>query len=143
MPLGRQVPQARERPGGQGSLKILLDEDTGKVFAQRLTELLEPEGATVFRSVKVGWRGAKNGDLLTMAANNGYTHLVTADKMMAEETRRPSPFWWSIRWTTPPRIEYAARPARLLCCCSRTPRKWRGTTRCLWTGTNRQNGLGA
>lgn len=86
MPLGRQVPQARERPGGHGSLKILLDEDTGKVFAQRLTELLEPEGATVFRSVKVGWRGAKNGDLLTMAANNGYTHLVTADKMMAEET---------------------------------------------------------
>ena len=50
-------------------MKILLDEDTGKVFAQRLTELLEPEGATVFRSVKVGWRGAKNGDLLTMAAN--------------------------------------------------------------------------
>ena len=67
-------------------MKILLDEDTGKVFAQRLTELLEPDGATVFRSVKVGWRGAKNGDLLTMAANNGYTHLVTADKMMAEET---------------------------------------------------------
>ena len=66
-------------------MKVVVDEDTGKTFAQALRDLLEPEGATVARSVDVGWRGKKNGELLALAQAHGYTHLVSSDKMMAEE----------------------------------------------------------
>ena len=66
-------------------MKVVVDEDTGKTFARALRDLLEPEGVTVARSVEVGWRGKKNGELLALARAPGYTHLVSSDKMMAEE----------------------------------------------------------
>ena len=66
-------------------MKIVVDEDTGKTFAQALKDILEPEGATAARSVDIGWGGKKNGELLALAQAHGYTHLVSSDKMMAEE----------------------------------------------------------
>lgn len=72
-------------------MKVLVDEDTGKLFADRLAHLLEPVGATVLRSVMVGWSGTQNGDLLPLAAREGYTHMITSDKKMADETPAPIP----------------------------------------------------
>ena len=66
-------------------MKIVVDEDTGKTFAQALKDILEPEVATAARSVDIGWGGKKNGELLALAQAHGYTHLVSSDKMMAEE----------------------------------------------------------
>ena len=72
-------------------MKVLVDEDTGKLFADRLAHLLETVGATVLRSVMVGWSGTQNGDLLPLAAREGYTHMITSDKKMADETPAPIP----------------------------------------------------
>jgi len=72
-------------------LKVVVDEDTGKTFALALRGRLEPEGATVSRSVELGWGGKKNGELLPLALAAGYTHLVSSDKQMAEEREPPIP----------------------------------------------------
>lgn len=67
-------------------MKVLVDEDTSLAFTRRLRDILEPEGATVDHTQELGWAGSKNGLLLSLAADRGCSHLITSDKMMAEES---------------------------------------------------------
>ena len=66
-------------------MKVLVDEDTGSVFAELLKERLAPQGTDVFRVVDMGWSGTENGDLVILAVRHGFTHLMSCDKRMAED----------------------------------------------------------
>ena len=62
----------------QVQMKLLLDEQMPRKIARHF-----PEGYTVDHVQLVGWGGIKNGALLTLASENGYDALISADKNMS------------------------------------------------------------
>ena len=65
-------------------MKILLDVNVSFEFGDYLADAIGTPD-TVFHVVKVGWKQKQNGDLQRAAAAEGYTHLVTHDKEMADK----------------------------------------------------------
>lgn len=66
-------------------MKVLADEDVGVFFVTLLKQRLDPEGIDVVRVANMGWDGTPNGSLALMAVRDGFTHLVSFDKRMAED----------------------------------------------------------
>lgn len=64
-------------------VKILLDVNVSFEFGDRLAEAIGTPDA-VFHVAKVGWKRKQNGELQQAAVAEGYTHLVTHDKDMAD-----------------------------------------------------------
>lgn len=60
-------------------MKVLLDENLPHALRRRLT------GHDVFTVQYMGWRGLKNGRLLSRAAADGFEVLVTTDQGIAHE----------------------------------------------------------
>jgi predicted nuclease of predicted toxin-antitoxin system len=58
-------------------MKLLLDEQVPARLAREF-----PENIDVVTVQKMGWASAKNGALLQLAANDGFTALLSADKNM-------------------------------------------------------------
>lgn len=71
------------RPSRVG-VKILLDVNVSFEFADHLADAIGMPDA-VFHVVKVGWKHKRNGDLQQTAVAEGYSHLVTHDKDMADK----------------------------------------------------------
>lgn len=67
-------------------MKVLLDVNVSFEFGDCLVDALGTRGA-VFHVVRVGWKQKQNGDLQRAAVAEGYTHLVTHDKGMADGHR--------------------------------------------------------
>lgn len=59
-------------------MKLLLDEQMPRKIAKHFEE-----NVTVDHVQLVGWSGIKNGELLKLAAAEGYDALVSADKNMS------------------------------------------------------------
>ena len=59
-------------------MKLLLDEQMPRKIAKHFEE-----GVTVDHVQLVGWSGIKNGELLKLAASEGYDALISADKNMS------------------------------------------------------------
>lgn len=58
-------------------MKLLLDEQMPRKLVRYF-----PEGFTVDTVQSLGWKGVKNGELLRLAASQGYAALISADKNM-------------------------------------------------------------
>ena len=65
-------------------VKILLDVNVSFEFGDYLADAIGMPDS-VFHVVKVGWKRKQNGDLQQAAVAEGYTHLVTHDKDMADK----------------------------------------------------------
>jgi len=59
-------------------MKLLLDEQMPRKIAKHFDE-----SVTVDHVQLVGWSGIKNGELLKLAASEGYEALISADKNMS------------------------------------------------------------
>ena len=59
-------------------MKLLLDEQMPRKIARRFRD-----GITVDHVQLKGWEGVKNGELLKLAAVDGYDALISADKDMS------------------------------------------------------------
>ncbi len=59
-------------------MKLLLDEQMSRKIAKRFEE-----NVTVDHVQLVGWSGIKSGELLKLAAAEGYDALISADKNMS------------------------------------------------------------
>ena len=60
------------------TMKLLLDEQMPRKIAKQFEE-----SVTVDHVQLVGWSGIKNGELLKLAAAEGYDALISADKNMS------------------------------------------------------------
>ena len=69
---------------GRVGVKILLDVNVSFEFGDYLADAIGTSDA-VFHVVRVGWKAKQNGDLQRAAVAEGYTHLVTHDKDMADK----------------------------------------------------------
>ena len=64
-------------------MKVLLDVGISPRLRSALSDALN--GAVVESAVYRGWRTLRNGELLGLAKQHGFTTLVTADKRLAEQ----------------------------------------------------------
>lgn len=60
-------------------MKLLLDESIDVRFRDRIV------GHEVFTVAYMGWKGTKNGALITKAATDGFDALVTTDQTIADQ----------------------------------------------------------
>jgi len=60
-------------------MKLLLDESIDVRFRHQVV------GHDVFTVDYMGWKGKKNGDLIALAASNGFDAIVTTDSAMPDQ----------------------------------------------------------
>ena len=66
-------------------MRVIADEDFPLHIVERM-RLLLGSNVRVDRVVEIeGWSGTPNGHLAPMALNEGYTHMVSCDKAMADK----------------------------------------------------------
>ena len=65
-------------------MKVLLDAHVGHLFRERLSNALGLPDC-VYRAADFGWATLQNGALQKMASADGFTHLITYDKDMANK----------------------------------------------------------
>ena len=65
-------------------MKLLLDENLPRQMR------LEIQAHEVFTVAYMGWAGIENGELLSLAASNGFAALITTDRGLEYEQHLPS-----------------------------------------------------
>ena len=65
-------------------MKVLLDAHVGRLFGESLNDALGLPDC-VYRAANFGWATLRNGALQRTASAEGFTHLITYDKDMANK----------------------------------------------------------
>lgn len=77
-------------------MKVLLDAHVGHLFRESLSNALGLPDC-VYRAADFGWATLQNGALQKMASADGFTHLITYDKDMANKHPPHIDWRWRVR----------------------------------------------